>query len=228
MAFGREYEPANVVPRWPHRLKRVARIFGVVAVAGLCAWVGGFVWFLSRLDTEERPLAATVTADAIVALTGGASRIEDALELLERGHGRRLLITGVHPATRVVELARLTSQSSELFACCVDIDRRALNTTGNAVETGVWARRHGFRSLVVVTSAYHIPRALVELGSVMPGVALIPFPVVSEQLRAEPWWSNPRTARLIVLEYTKYIAARVRVKIEPSASIDTMAAANPN
>jgi uncharacterized SAM-binding protein YcdF (DUF218 family) len=226
MAFEQNRDPAKGGPRQPHRLKRAAQIFGIVAVVGLCAWIGGFLWFLSRLDVEERPLVGK--ADAIVVLTGGASRIEDALELLERGHGQRLLITGVHPATRVVELARLTSQSPDLFACCVDIDRRALNTTGNAVETGAWVRRHGFRSLVVVTSAYHMPRTLVELGSAVPGVTLIPFPVVSDQLRAEPWWANARTARLIALEYVKYIAACLRLQIEPAASVDTMAAATPH
>lgn len=226
MSFGQDRDPANVAARLPCRLKVAAWILGIVALAGLCAAAGGFVWFLSRLDVEERPLAGT--ADAIVVLTGGASRIEDALELLERGHGRRLLITGVHPATRVAELARLTSQSPELFACCVDIDRQALNTTGNAVETGAWVRRHGFRSLVVVTSAYHMPRTLVELGNAMPGVALVPFPVVSDQLRAEPWWANARTARLLALEYIKYIAARLRLRLEPATAGGAVAATNPS
>ncbi|ALK07980.1 YdcF family protein [Blastochloris viridis] len=224
MAFAQDRGPVNVTPDRHHRLKTAVLVGGFSALVLLCAGVAGFVWFLSGLDVQPRPL--TEKADAIVVLTGGASRIDDALDLLERGHGHRLLITGVHPATRVDELARLTSQSPALFACCVDIDRRALNTTGNAAETGAWVRRHGFRSLVVVTSAYHMPRTLLELGSAVPGVRLIAFPVVSDQLRAGPWWANARFARLIALEYLKYIAARVRIRLEPATSSGTVAAAN--
>ena len=127
-------------------------------------------------------------ADGIVVLTGGASRIEDAVELLASGRGQRLLITGVHRMTSEREIARLKPGYTKVFTCCVDLDRSALNTIGNATETRRWAHERGFRSIIVVTSSYHMPRAMAELERQLPDIQLIPFPVVTDQLRAS--WSS--------------------------------------
>ena len=78
------------------------------------------------------------------ALTGAAARIPDAIELLATEHGKRLLITGVYRATSAREIARLTPLYSKYFTCCIDLDRSALNTFGNALETARWAREHNF------------------------------------------------------------------------------------
>ena len=103
-----------------------------------------------------------------------------------------------------------------IFACCVDFDR-APNTLGNAKETRRWVRTRGFRSLIVVTSAYHMPRAMAELGHQLPGVKLIAFPVVTEKMRDGQWWSSPATARLLISEYAKFVFAMVRMRIAPDA-----------
>lgn len=188
----------------------------------LCA---GFVWFVQHVAIEEVPLDRP--ADAIVALTGGASRINDAVGLLASGRGQRLLITGVAPTTNTAELARLTPEHHRWFECCIDLDYSAVNTIGNAVQTRQWALERGFRSLVVVTSSYHMPRAMLELAHQLPRVTLIPFPVVTEQRRAEPWWSNASSAKILVSEYLKYIVAVARIGLVPqSAATETVAARN--
>jgi uncharacterized SAM-binding protein YcdF (DUF218 family) len=151
-------------------------------------------------------------ADGIVVLTGGASRIADAIELLAAGRGKRLLISGVHPATSSSELARLSPVNGRWLACCVDLGHAAVNTTGNAIETKRWVTDRGFRSLIVVTSNYHMPRTMAELRRRMPDVALVPFPVVTDKMRSEAWWSSPPTAKLLFSEYLKYIVAQVRMR----------------
>jgi len=153
-------------------------------------------------------------------LTGGALRINDAVELLAAGHGQRLLITGVNPITHSSELARLTPRYRALFGCCIDLDHSAQNTIGNALETRRWTRAKGFHSLLVVTSAYHMPRALAELAHQLPDAALIPFPVVSDRLRIEPWWSNGETTKLVLSEYLKYLFAKVRMRFDTVAAGD--------
>lgn len=152
-------------------------------------------------------------------MTGGASRISDAIELLAAGHGKRLLISGVHRTTSSAEIARNNPRYEQLVTCCVDLDHSAINTVGNAIETRRWARDRGFSSLIVVTSAYHMPRTMAELEQQMPDVALVPFPVVTEKLRNEPWWTSGPTARLILSEYAKFVVSQLRMRIEPAPAL---------
>jgi uncharacterized SAM-binding protein YcdF (DUF218 family) len=171
----------------------------------------GFVGFLSQLRTAE--LKPARNADGIVVLTGGSSRVSDAMELLAGGYGKRLLISGVHPTNGTIELSRLLPDSQGLLACCVDLDRSAVNTRSNAIETRRWAHERGFKSLIVVTSNYHMPRAIVELSHEMPEIELIPYAVIGDRWRDEPWWTSGTTLRLLLSEYTKYVAAEIRVRL---------------
>ena len=189
------------------------RLRAIIAIPLACvaAVVFGFVAFLAQLrTTETRP---EQHADGIVVLTGGSSRVSDAMELLAAGYGKRLLISGVHPTSRVSDISRSVQESQALFNCCVDLDRSAVSTRSNASETRRWAHERGFKSLIVVTSNYHMPRAIVELKHAMPDVALIPYAVIGEKWRDEPWWSNGATFRLVLSEYLKYIAAALRAKL---------------
>jgi len=193
-------------------LRRVARGALVFAMALAVVLGGGFVWFVSNVPATE--ITLNRNADGIVVMTGGASRISDAIDLLAAGHGKRLLISGVHRTTSLAEIARNNPRHEQLVTCCVDLDHSAINTVGNAVETRRWARDRGFSSLIVVTSAYHMPRTMAELEQQMPDVALVPFPVVTEKLRNEPWWASGPTARLILSEYAKFVVAQLRMRIE--------------
>ena len=197
-------------------LRRAGRTTVAVCVLGGLALGLGFLLFANSLPTEETTF--TSNADGIVVLTGGASRITDALELLAAKRGQRLLISGANRSTNTAEIVRLHPEFSGAVRCCVDFDR-SLNTLGNAVETRRWAEERGMRSLIVVTSAYHMPRAMAEIAHQLPGVALVAFPVLSDKMRAEPWWSNGTTARLILLEYLKYVFTHVRMRVNPNAGL---------
>ena len=198
------------------RRRRIGSVAVKIAVVGGVAMVLGFIGFIWLLPSEEVKL--TRDADGIVVLTGGTARVTDALELLSSGRGKRLLISGVNPGTTTADIGREVAGYGRLLACCVDLDYSAQNTLGNAVETRRWALERGFRSLIIVTSAYHMPRALAEIAHQLPEVTLIPFPVVSDRLRIEPWWSNSGTAKLVVSEYFKYLFAKVRMPFDSVAA----------
>lgn len=184
----------------------------LLALAGaLCVFLMGFFGFVGTVTTLEKPHLPE-RADAIVALTGGAARISDALELLDQGRARRLLISGVNPETTQEEIASFEPGRDRLFNCCVDLGYSALNTAGNAKETRNWTRDRGYRSLIIVTSAYHLPRSLTEIRRELPDVALIPYPVVTDKLHLGEWWRDVKTTRLLVSEYAKYLLAVARLR----------------
>src|SRR5256714_14787048 len=124
-----------------------AAIVGAMAMLFVGAAVG-FIAFLSQLRSVE--IRPPRNADGIVVLTGGSSRVSDAMELLAGGYGKRLLISGVHPTNAVSDISRTLPDSHKLLNCCVDLDRSAINTRSNAAETRRWARERGFSSLIVV------------------------------------------------------------------------------
>jgi uncharacterized SAM-binding protein YcdF (DUF218 family) len=200
------------------RRRRFSSIFSKLVLLVLVALGLGFFAFLWLLPDEEVVLDRN--ADGIVVLTGGTSRVADALELLAAGRGKRLLISGVNPGTTTSDIAHQAAGYDKLLKCCVDLDYSAINTLGNAVETRRWAIDRGFHSLVIVTSSYHMPRALAEISHQLPDVTLIPFPVVSDRLRLEPWWSNGATTRLVLSEYFKYLYAHLRMRFD-SATTET-------
>jgi uncharacterized SAM-binding protein YcdF (DUF218 family) len=202
------------------RRRRIMAVTIKLAVLGVLALALGFVGFVWLLPGQQ--VALVGNADGIVVLTGGASRVTDALELLASGRGKRLLITGVNPGTTTGDIARQTVDYGRLLNCCVDLDYSALNTLGNAVQARRWALDHDFKSLIVVTSAYHMPRALAELAHQLPDAVLTPYPVVSDRLRIEPWWSNSETTKLVLLEYLKYLFAKVRMRFDTVAEVDAM------
>jgi uncharacterized SAM-binding protein YcdF (DUF218 family) len=187
-----------------------ATVVAMLAVMFVAAAIG-FVGFIAQLRGAETKPARN--ADGIVVLTGGASRVSDAMELLADGYGKRLLISGVHPTNAASDISRSLSDNQSLLSCCVDLDHSAVNTRSNAAETRRWAHERGFKSLIVVTSNYHMPRAIVELSHAMPDMTLIPFAVVGDKWRDEPWWTSGATLRLLLSEYVKYVAAEVRVRL---------------
>lgn len=209
-------EPTAVAPaaspRRRRRWRMLRRSLAVACLLACLAFVGGFFVFTDMVGRVGRRVDAR--ADAVVALTGGAQRIADAADLVRQGHARRLLISGVNKHTTPAQLAILNPELVDLVDCCVDLDYRARNTIGNAIETRRWVQRHAFRSLIVVTSNYHMPRSLVELGNVLPETELVPHAVSADRIDTERWWRDPVAARLLFMEYLKYLAAVARTWVE--------------
>lgn len=208
------------------RMGKTARLAGYGIAVLVVVFIIGFIGYVVAIPIRADQLDAR--ADGIVVLTGGASRIADALRLLDEGHARRLLITGVHPTTTRAALNRQTPQFNHLFDCCIDIGHSATNTAGNAGEARIWTEKTGFTSLIVVTSNYHLRRSIAEFSRAMPDIRLVPYPVIADGFRAG-WWHDPTALRVVFLEYVKYLAARIRqIIFDPRIDPPTLKAPPPS
>lgn len=186
-------------------MKGLAALIAVALV-----WVAGLLEFadrIARLTPPDEPAAA----DGIVALTGASDlRLEAATHLLEDGKGKRLLVSGVNRSATRSDLWNVTGAAKPLFDCCVDLGFEAADTVGNAREAAEWAKAMDYRSVILVTADYHMPRAAIELHAAMPGVTIIPYPVATPTLDARHWMANSVSAKRMVIEYSKYLAILTR------------------
>jgi len=172
-------------------------------------WLAGLFAFAGRVQ-QSTPARLPAPAQGIVALTGANSnqRIAAAVGLLEDGYGRRVLVSGVNREASREDIRNVSRAVRRLYDCCVDLGFTAADTVGNARETADWAKAMRYDSLIVVTTDYHMPRAMLELRAVFrgTGVRLQTYAVPTAALKSSKWWRTPGAARLMVVEYCKYLA----------------------
>ena len=143
------------------------------------------------------------TTDGIVVLTGGAKRLERGLDLLQREKAKRMLISGVDRTVRPIELAKHHKADPALFECCIDLGREAVDTRSNAEETVRWLKRHNLKTVRLVTTDWHMPRASFELSRQAGD---------SAQVYSDAVQSNPRFTTLFT-EYNKYLLRRAELLV---------------
>lgn len=179
----------------------------------LAIWLGGLFWFIAQMPQEIS--SDTQETDAIVALTGGSNRLEYALKLLTQAKGKKLFISGVHDTTTAQNmLSRAQSDVRDKIASlpqdAIVLGHEAENTIGNAEETARWLEKEGYNSIRLVTANYHMPRSLEEFRHTLPGIIIVPEPVFPDYFNHSRWWMNAETRNLILLEYHKFLASKLR------------------
>lgn len=178
----------------------------LVVVVLFAVWLVGLFNFASRVVALEVP--GDQQTDAIVALTGELVRLREGIALLKDEQSERLFISGVYRGVDVEELLAVLREDAEGFDCCIDVGYVATNTRGNAVETAEWVEAENVHSVRLVTSNYHMPRTLLEFRRLMPTLEILPHPVISERAKDQAWYTNPRSARLLATEFSKYLIVR--------------------
>lgn len=161
----------------------------------IVAWGVGFGVFMLSLG---RPLDARKT-DAIVVVTGGPGRIDRGITLLREGDAERMLVSGVDVDVRPVEFAVEYKIERKLFSCCIDLGWQAVDTQSNAEETAAWVERHGFKSVRLVTTDWHMPRAKMELVHMLGS----DVDVVGDGVRSITGW------KVLIREYNKFLVRRI-------------------
>lgn len=165
----------------------------------LLLWALGFAVFAFTLPGPAGPRAT----DGIIVPTGGSGRIERGIELLENGRAERMLVSGVNRTVRPAELAEETGAGEELFACCIDLDQDSVDTRSNGEAAARWIARHDFRSVRLVTTDWHMPRARFEIARLVTD----DIEIVPDGVESEPDFMQ------LFLEYNKYLLRRLGVLV---------------
>ncbi len=193
-------------------MRRLRRLLWPAAVL-LLLWCIGFLAFVAKLP--EAPEAPGEKTDAIVALTGGAQRVAEAVRLLAAGDAQRLLVTGVHNDVVLPEIVTLlpegtaTPEIEAAIGCCVDLGYVARDTAGNARETAAWMRENGFASVRLVTADYHMPRSLYLMRCAMPDATILANPVFPDSTAGRGWFENADAFAIAAGEFVKYLTTRL-------------------
>ena len=185
------------------RPRRNTPRFGAMLVAFVLGLLGiDFALFAQRAANMKPDPG--MTGDAIVALTGGSGlRIAAGVDLVAKGKGGHLLISGVHPDVTLDDLIALAGGDPKVWACCVTIGYAAETTLGNADETAAWAYENGYQDLIVVTSDYHMARSLIVLQDAMPDIVLKPWPVRTV-IDPAHILTDPKSLKGVFLEWAKW------------------------
>lgn len=193
------------------KLKQSIRIaFTGALVFCFTAFFLSFYQFASQASKEAN-LRTLPKADAIVVLTGEGGRISSAVKLLNARNGKRLLISGVsQKVSDKTVYETFAAQNAERY-CCIDLDRLALDTKGNAKYTADWVSLHNFKQVIVVTSSYHMPRSLEHMRKKMPNVDIIPAQIIPADLKGKSTLAM-MTAPKVIIEYGKFLLTRTNLE----------------
>ncbi len=188
-----------------------------------------FVWVAAvcgfAIYTNYYTLDPQANADGIVVLTGGSGRVEYGLELLSTRRGKALFISGVGKEVPLEDLLEKAPEATRtrlasLLPGRITLGREAANTIGNAQESADWIISHHYRSVLLVTADYHMPRALIEFKTLLPdNVVLVPAPVGTRDYSDLSWALDAETRNLILSEFHKLIAAKLRHMMLQNGSI---------
>ena len=172
--------------------------------------LSGFLAFTLHVARSEPPNPLP-QADGIVVLTGkGGGRLSAGALLLQNHKAERLLISGINPANNTEKIQHLLGLDDATFNCCVDLDYEAENTYANAQQTSRWVKSLGYDRIILVTSAYHMPRAKLEIRAAMENVTIIPYPVKTKPAQDAPWWGGSDKWKRLFREYSKLLISFVR------------------
>ena len=173
-----------------------------LALIFIC-WLLGFAWFMQQIPRQQADFSDN-SADAIVVLTGGGGRLEYGLQLLAENKAQTMFISGVGENLKIKDIFHIdhTNFNKELSEK-IFLGHSAKNTIGNSQETIKWLNTMNYHKILLVTSDYHIPRAMLEFSEISPELTIIPAPVLVGDALADE-------KGLTISEYNKYLASKLR------------------
>ena len=189
---------ATVAERWDERLRllyrrhrrRMAAVMVGIVTSYTLVFETNLPWIMAEpLRVSEAPSQA----DAIVVFAGGVGesgqpgggyqeRVREAVELYQAGYAPRMIFSsGYEFAFREAEVMRSLAMSQGIPASAIALETRASSTYENVVFVYKLLKEYDLKSILLVSSPYHMRRALLTWESQAPDVEVVPTPVRESQ-----------------------------------------------
>ncbi|MBI4596990.1 MAG: YdcF family protein [Candidatus Omnitrophica bacterium] len=208
--------------RWDTLLRRLYRAAkrraAATALAAILVYLvlfqSPFVWWTAEpLRMEQAPRRA----EAIVVFAGGVGesgkagggyqeRVKHAVDLYAQGLAPRMIFSsGYTFVFREAEVMRDLAVTLGVPEEAILLETRAANTHENAAFVSAILRDHGWRSALLVSSPYHMRRAMLSLRRTAPELAVTPSPVPHSQFYAHSKGASLEQIRGILQEYASIV-----------------------
>tara|TARA_B100000524_G_scaffold50029_1_gene23641 strand:- start:370 stop:984 length:615 start_codon:yes stop_codon:yes gene_type:complete len=198
---------------------RILKIFFIFSLSCTLA-----IFFIQLFFFKEKVLSFqkynNTKSSNIVILTGGTNRIKDGLNIINHFDKSKrtkfkILVSGTGKGFSKNSLIKQIGPNfnPKLIECCIYLDSVSKNTFTNAIETSKWANRNDLKEFILITSNYHMPRAILEFKNVMPNHKIYTFAITPRKHNIKEWMSSYETFSLIFKEFCKYIVSNLRIKL---------------
>ncbi len=180
-------------------MKFLKALLIILAIFFLTIWmISSYLGVDDLRGCDVRPSSKTgcEAADAIVAVSGGDTnaRAAEAIKLYQNGWGQVLIFSGAAADKSGPSNAEVMRQQAlDAGVDPVDIITESVSetTTQNAAETTNIFNKHNIKSAILVTSAYHERRAMLEFDKRALGVEIRGHPVATDKQWGPYWWLTP-------------------------------------
>ena len=209
--------------RWEDTLRRAyrmtrSRVLPAVAV-GIALYVLTFgtnvIWAIAA---PLRVSAPPVRSDAIVVFAGGVGestlagggaleRVKQAVDLYRARYAPVMIVSSGYVYTlREAQVMRAMATDQGVPASAILLEETAANTYQMVNRVADMLHAHGWRRVLLVSSPYHMRRALLVWKRVAPDVTVIPTPPDSTQFYEHDRGASLEQVRAIVQEYVAIAA----------------------
>lgn len=185
----------------------VAVIIFLLAAWGIGAYLGPDA-LKSCENGKPSTKAGCDRADAIVAVSGGdtTARADEAIKLYKNGWADLIIFSGAAadksgPSNALVMKQQAIDAGVDPNA--VITEETSETTDQNASATISIFKQKGIKSAILVTSAYHERRAMLEFDRRALGVDLRPHPVANDKQWSTYWWLTPTGWALAIPEFVR-------------------------
>jgi len=177
-------------------------LFLVILIVTIEAYLfNDFIERLNGVSAFEPP-----SADVIICLTGGSRRIPEAFRLLDTGKAKKLFLSGVNKEVSLDDILQIiTMDIPEDMLANIIIDKSSMNTFDNAKQSLIFVENEGYNSIILLTSHYHMVRALYIFDKIFPpDIIIYPYPIRAPEVSLNEWWKDIHSRKIIISEFIKY------------------------